>query len=127
MGFENNLAGDCRPDAIVKEALHAAKEDLLSCDAIAIGTPDYFSYMAGGLKDFFDRTYCPTQGSVTNKPCGIFVTHGGGGKAVESVKNICATFKFKIVGAPVLVKNAPDTEARIALMNLGRLLAEAAG
>ena len=63
----------------------------------------------------------------SNKPCGIFVTHGGGGKAVESVKNICATFKFKIVGAPVLVKNAPDTEARIALMNLGRLLAEAAG
>ena len=113
-------------EVVVKEALAATGEDLLACDAIAVGTPDYFSYMAGGLKDFFDRTYYPTQGSVTDKPCGIFVTHGGGGKAVESVKSVCASFKFKIVGEPLLVKNGPDAEARGALTNLGKLLAEAA-
>jgi len=111
---------------VIKEALQANTTDLLSCDALAVGTPDYFSYMAGGLKDFFDRTYYPTQGSVTDKPCGIFVTHGGGGKAVDSVKSICATFKFKIVGESVLVKNAPDAGARTKLADLGRLLAEAA-
>ena len=111
-------------EVVIKEALHATKEDLLSCDAIAIGTPDYFSYMAGGLKDFFDRTYYPTQGSVTDKPCGIFVSHGGGGKAVESVKSICATFKFKIIGKPVLIKDHPDEKATQALSNLGKLLAE---
>ena len=81
--------------------------------------------MAGGLKDFFDRTYYPTQGSVTDKPCGIFVTHGGGGKAVDSVKSVCRSFKFKSVGEAVLVKNAPDAEARAALTKLGKLLAEA--
>ena len=113
-------------EVVIKEGLHATRKDLLSCGAIAVGTPDYFSYMAGGLKDFFDRTYYPTQGSVTDKPCGIFVTHGGGGKAVESVKSICATFKFKIVGEPVLVKNRPDQEASAALTNLGKLLAEVA-
>ena len=111
---------------IIKEGLHATVEDLLSCDAIAVGTPDYFSYMAGGLKDFFDRTYYPTQGSVTDKPCGIFVTHGGGGKAVESVKKICTTFKFNIISSPVLVKGRPNSEARAALANLGKILAEAA-
>jgi flavorubredoxin len=111
-------------EIVVKEGLDANEEDLLSCDALAVGTPDYFSYMAGGLKDFFDRTFYPTQGSVTAKPCAIFVTHGGGGKAVESVKSICASFKFEIVGEPVLVKNAPDTEARTKLADLGRLLAE---
>ena len=114
-------------DVVVKEGLRATTEDLLSCDAIAVGTPDYFSYMAGGLKDFFDRTYYPTQGSVTDKPCGIFVTHGGGGRAVDSVKSVCSTFKFKSVEKPVLAKNAPDAEARAALMSLGKLLAEAAG
>ncbi len=113
-------------EVLVKEALQATTEDLLSSDAIALGTPDYFSYMAGRLKDFFDRTYYPTQGSVTDKPCGLFVTHGGGGKALDSLKSICATFKFKIVGQPVLVKNAPDAEARAELMSLGKLLAEAA-
>jgi len=113
-------------EVVLKEALAATQEDLLGCGAVAVGTPDYFSYMAGGLKDFFDRTFYPTQGSVTDKPCGIFVTHGGGGKAVDSVKAVCGSFKFKVLGEPVLVKNAPDAGARDALAALGRLLAEAA-
>ena len=62
-------------DPVLKEGLQAGPEDLRACDAIAIGTPDYFSYMAGGLKDFFDRSFYPTQGQVVDKPCGIFVTH----------------------------------------------------
>lgn len=113
-------------EVVLKEGLAATTEDLLSCGALAVGTPDYFSYMAGGLKDFFDRTYYPTQGSITDKPCGIFVTHGGGGKALESVQSICGSFKFKIVGEPVLVKSAPDEEAKERLAGLGRSLAEAA-
>ena len=111
--------------AVLKEGLQATKEDLLSCDAIAVGTPDYFSYMAGGLKYFFDRVFYPTQGQVTDKPCGIFVTHGGGGKAVESVKSVCGSFKFKVIAEPVLVKNAPGDEAKEELATLGKALAEA--
>ena len=114
-------------EVVIKEALQAGVEDLLDCDAIAVGTPDYFSYMAGGLKDFFDRTYYPTKGDITNKPCGIFVTHGGGGRAHESVKSVCASFKFKVISDPVLVKNRPDTEATTALANLGKLLAKLTG
>lgn len=114
-------------DVVLKAGLQATTEDLLSCNALAAGTPDYFSYMAGGLKDFFDRTFYPTQDKVTDKPCGIFVTHGGGGKAVESVQGICKTFKFRSVGEPVLVKNAPDAEAEAQLAELGRRLAEEAG
>ena len=110
---------------VLKEGLKATEEDLLSCDAIAVGTPDYFSTMAGGLKDFFDRIFYPTQGQVTDKPCGIFVTHGGGGKAVESVKSVCGSFKFKVIADPVLVKNAPDNEAKEKLAALGKSLAEA--
>ena len=110
---------------ILKEGLKAGADDLLGCDAIAVGTPDYFSYMAGGVKDFFDRTLYPTQGQVTGKPCAIFVTHGGGGKAVESCKAICGSFKFKIIGEPVLVKNRPDAAATEQLKALGRKLTEA--
>lgn len=112
-------------EVILKEALQAGADDLLACDAIALGTPDYFSYMAGGLKDFFDRTLYPTQGLVADKPCVVFVTHGGGGRAVHSVKSICDSFKFKLIAEPVLVKDSPDAEATAALENLGRDLAEA--
>lgn len=113
-------------EVVVKKALDATADDLLSCDAIAIGTPDYFSYMAGGLKDFFDRTFYPTQGEVTGKPCGLFLTHGGGGRAIESVKRLCGSFKFHIVDSPVLVLNGPDDEAKKALEKLGKRVAEAA-
>lgn len=111
---------------VLKDGLQAGVEDLLGCDAIGIGTPDYFSYMAGGLKDFFDRTYYPSQDKVTGKPCAIFVTHGGGGKAVDSMKSISKSFKFELVGQPVLVKGKPDAKAREDLVKLGRALGEAA-
>lgn len=111
-------------DVVVKEGLRAGIDDLLTCDAIAVGTPDYFSYMAGGLKDFFDRTFFPSQGKVAGKPCGIFVTHGGGGAAVESMKRMATSFKFRIVGQPVLVKNAPDDAAKKELAELGKMLAQ---
>jgi len=112
--------------AIVMEGLKAGPDDLLACDAIAAGTPDYFSYMAGGLKDFFDRSFYPTQGQVTGKPCGIFVTHGGGGKAVESMKSVCASFKFKVITEPVLVENRPNEAATEKLRALGKAVAAAA-
>ena len=123
------VAGGARSagaDVIMKTGLEAGPEDLLACDAIAVGTPDYFSYMAGGLKDFFDRSLYPTRGQVTGKPCGIFVTHGGGGRAVESMKSICGSFKFEQVADPVLVLNSPDAKATEALEQLGSGLAEAA-
>ncbi len=113
-------------EVFIKEAMKATRDDLLSCDAVAVGTPDYFSYMAGGLKDFFDRTFYPTKEQVAEKPCGIFMTHGGGGRAIESVKNICSTFKFRIVSQPVLIKQKPDEKAVSALKELGKRIAEAA-
>mgnify|MGYP001615014309 CR=1 FL=1 len=107
----------------VVEGLKGTIEDLLDCSAIAVGTPDYFSYMAGGVKDFFDRTYYPAQGKVVNKPCGIFVTHGGGGKAVESLQAICKDYKFKFVCEAVLVQGHPDEVASVKLREMGKLLA----
>lgn len=109
---------------VVKHVSEAGVEDLTGCDAVCFGTPDYFSYMAGMLKDFFDRTFYPTQGQLDNKPCGIFVTHGGGGKASKSVEKICQSFKLKQIAPTVLVKDKPDETARIALRKLGATLAE---
>lgn len=111
-------------EAVLKRAHEATAEDLTGCNAVCLGTPDYFSYMAGMLKDFFDRTFYPTQGQVDGKRCGIFVTHGGGGKAGASVEKICQSFKFKQIAPEVLVKNKPDETARAALRSLGTKLAE---
>ncbi|HUW60239.1 MAG TPA: flavodoxin domain-containing protein [Candidatus Bathyarchaeia archaeon] len=108
---------------VVKDACEAQPDDLLSCDAVALGSYDAFSYMGGGLKDFFDRTFYPTQGQVMNKPCAVFVTHGGGGKAVDSIQSIVQTFKMKEVTEPVLIKGRPEGQAVDNLKALGAKLA----
>lgn len=109
----------------IKKAPEANADDLKSCDAVCVGTADYFSYMAGLVKDFFDRTFYPTQGHVADKVCGIFVTHGGGGMASESVEKICRSFTFKQVTPTVLVKGKPDEAAEAKLRELGSTLAKA--
>ncbi len=112
-------------ESILKNAFETNADDLTCCDAVCFGTPDYFSYMAGMLKDFFDRTFYPTQGQVDDKPCGIFVTHGGGGKASESVEKICRSFKFNHVSETILVQGKPDETAEVKLRALGVTLAKA--
>ena len=109
----------------IKAGPEAQPADLLACDAVALGSYDAFSYMGGGLKDFLDRAFYPTQGQVTDKPYAAFVTHGGGGKAVGSIESIAQSFKLKKAAEPVLVKGRPEGAAINELKALGRKLAAA--
>lgn len=111
---------------VLKAAAEAQPQDLLNCDAVALGSYDAFSYMGGGLKDFFDRAFYPTQGQVTDKPYGAFLTHGGGGKAIESIESVAQSFKLKKVAEAVLVKGKPEGPAVAALKSLGSKLAASA-
>jgi len=87
----------------MKKAQDATWEDIKKASGLAVGTPDYFDYMAGTVKDFFDRTFYPSQskvkGSLTaNIPCVFFVSGGTGGEpAVKSLKKIGQVFRFNII------------------------------
>jgi len=110
----------------VKTGLETTIDDLLKCDAVAVGSPDYFSYMAGGLKDFFDRTYYPSQGKVTGKPCACFGSAGGPPTVVlELLEKMCRAFKLSSVGS-VGCSGAPSPDIVEECRALGRKLAESA-
>ena len=112
-------------EVIFKKATEATLEDLVSSSGIAVGSPDYFSYMAGAVKDFFDRTFYPSQGKVTGKPCVLFVSGGGGGKpALKSLKRICESFKFKQIGE-VAAAGKPSSGVITECEKLGEQLANA--
>ena len=54
-------------------------------DCIALGTPDYFSYMADTIKTFLDDWYIKrNEPGYQQRPYAIFFTHGGGGRAKEA-------------------------------------------
>jgi flavorubredoxin len=120
-------AKDAGAEVVIMTGFDAGPEDLLACGAVALGSYDAFSYMGGGLKDFLDRAFYPTQGQVTDKPYGAFVTHGGGGSAIKSVESVAQSFKLRKVDDSVLVKGAPDASAAAQLKALGAKLAAAAG
>ena len=108
---------------MLKEGFAAQPKDLMECDAVALGSYDAFGYMGGGLKDFFDCAYYPTQDKVTDKPYVAFVTHGGGGKAIDSIDSVAQSFKLKKLAEPVLIKGKPEGQALADLKALGAKLA----
>jgi multimeric flavodoxin WrbA len=70
-------------------ALDAGVDDLLWAHGLLIGTPEHFGYMAGAIKDFFDRTFYPVQGRVDALPYAIFISAGNDGTgAVTSTERI---------------------------------------
>lgn len=120
-------AEEAGAEVVLKTGFDAGPEDLVACGAVALGSYDAFSYMGGGLKDFLDRAFYPTQGEVTDKPYGAFVSHGGGGRAIDSVESVAKSFKLAKVDDSVLVKGSPDEAATAKLKALGAKLAAAAG
>ena len=67
---------------------------------VAFGSPDYYSYVAGGLKTFMDDHYIlHTRKGVEGmkeKPYALFYSHGGGGRVREAMVGL-----FKYVGTQV--------------------------
>ena len=95
-------------------------------DAYALGSPNYYSYLAGGLKQFFDDIYI-AQGAgrkMGGKPYVAFCTHGGGGSIGEIIEKLSAAMKLQKVAPAVASRGAPEGAAAAETVALGRALAE---
>ena len=97
-------------------------------DCVAFGSPDYYSYIAGGLKMFVDDHYVfdvhKKLKGLRNKPFAVFYSHGGGG----NVKNIMPRIFSRIgtlIGEPVGCMGRPDKKVLERCKALGRELARA--
>jgi len=102
----DGVAGINGSSAIVKRAGQATLDDLLCCDGLVIGSPEYFGYMAGAVKDFFDRTYEAghTASRVFRKPYAVFIHAGNDGTgALASIERICRGYTFKKIYEPLIV------------------------
>ena len=109
----------------LKKAADATSDDLIDCDAIAIGTANYFSYMAGAVKDLFDRTFYAVRGRADDKPYVVFGSHGGGGsKALEVVERICTALNFRKAFDSVGAEGKPSSDVLEQCREIGRQLTE---
>ena len=97
-------------------------------DCAAFGSPDYYSYIAGGMKTFMDDHYIHDVRKglkgLKNKPYALFYSHGGGGR----VRNVMTEIFKRVgtqVGEAVGSQGKPSPQVLEKCKELGEALAEA--
>ena len=113
--------------AVLKRAADAAAQDLKDCSAVVICSPEYFGYMAGAVKDFFDRTYeeLKDDAAVYKKPFSIVISAGNDGTfALSHIERICKGYRVKKVQKPIVCKGKVTEEMLARCVELGSAIAE---
>lgn len=111
---------------VSKKASDADLQDLLECDGLGIGSPEYFGYMAGMIKDFFDRTYHEGRGrkEIFRKPYVVFISAGNDGSgALNHIERICIGYQFKKIHEPIVAVGDITPEVLTRCEDLGKTIA----
>ncbi len=110
--------------AKVKRVDYATVNDFISCDAVAFGSPNYFSYMAGVMKDFFDKALSIRE-RVAGKPSVAFSSGGGSSNAaLLSLERMISSFRLEKAADGVVCQGEPSEENLRACKKLGETLAK---
>ncbi len=111
-------------EVTIKRAFDATADDLLSCDAVAFGSPTNFAYISGALKDFFDRSLIACQDKTTDKPYCTFTSSGmGKRKALDVLDGICSAFKLRKIDEGIMAPGKATPEILAQLREMGKKLA----
>ena len=108
----------------VKAPQEADELDLLWMDGVIFISPEHFGSMAGLLKDFFERTFYPTENQLQGRAMAIVIGTGlDGVGALESIQRICRGYRFREVQEALILKT-PITETHLQLCEqLGEAMA----
>lgn len=102
-------------------------EQFRNFDAAAFGSPDYWGYIAGGLKVFVDDFYIArksNQQGLTDKPYGLFYSHGGGGNVLGPFEDLFNRMRIgSKVGKTIESYGRPNSSVLKACHELGQQLA----
>lgn len=102
-------------EGVELRALHASAagiDDLLWCQGLLLATPEHFGYMAGLVKDFFERTFYPAEGRTEGRPYALLVAAGNDGRGtVAAVERIATGYRWNAVAEPIrVVGDATETD-----------------
>lgn len=115
------------PGVVIKQAQETTVDDLVAADAIAVGTPDHFSYMNGYIKLLFDKGWLRRK-ELYGKVWGAFSSGGVDGiKSRESVEWVADHFKVKKIVPGVSIAGKPGPEHLERCRAMGVALAQALG
>lgn len=117
----------------VKRVDWASVFDMLQADAIAFGSPCYYGYMNGMLKDLFDRMPIANANfieKINGKPVPAFVANGESNEAKDAliaIERILFFYcGFKRVAEGIVSKGKASEQKIKECRELGRELVQAA-
>ena len=112
---------------IFKQAFDTTADDLRDCDAVVICSPEYFGYMAGAIKDLFDRTYeaLREDSRMKKKSYAVVISAGNDGTgALTQIERILKGYRLKKVQHPIIAKGEVTEEILARCIELGKTIAE---
>lgn len=91
-------------EVIERDALEATAEDVLTCHAIVLATPENFGYMSGALKFFFDHIYEPCREHTRGRPYALIIKARDDGQgALRSIEPIVTGMAWRAMRPPLIV------------------------
>ena len=110
----------------LKRVDFATVNDLLSCNAVAFGSPNYFSYMAGEMKSFFDKGL-GIRGKTEGKPAAAYTSGGGDSDtALASLERMIGSYKLEKAADGIIQTGDLTDEVLAKCKAMGKALTEAA-
>jgi flavorubredoxin len=103
---------------------YVPQEELVSYNAVLVGTPTYHHDMPGTIKNYFEEASVKNLG-LDGKIGAAFGSYGWSGEAPKLVLEILKNkFKMNVTEPPLLVNYAPDQAALEKCAALGKRIAE---
>ncbi len=79
-------------------AAQVSSEIVSAAHGLIIATPENFGYMAGLIKDFFDRCFYPCESAMVGKPYALMVCAGNDGSgAMNAMERIIVGWRMQRV------------------------------
>lgn len=98
-------------EVVTLAPLDTQPEDIISADAIILGTTENFGYMAGLVKDVFDRCYYPCLDKTEGLPFAFYVRAGLDGTGTRrAIESIAKGLSWKLVQEPLICKGEFQAE-----------------
>lgn len=114
-------------ELVFRRAADTTAGDIRDSNAVVICSPEYFGYMAGAIKDLFDRTYeaLKDDARVHKKPYAIVISAGNDGTgALNHIERILKGYRFKKVQHPIVAKGRLTDDILSRCTELGKTIAE---